>query len=90
MTDFPPTTCTAWEDCKHDGVCHDHKGCGAKGPNHRSEAMPTKCQVCHGKGYLRCDCWPGDCICAYGDEDCESCDGTGFVDDEWDDLGAAE
>ncbi len=27
-------SCTAWEDCQHDGVCHDPKNCGAIGPNH--------------------------------------------------------
>lgn len=27
-------SCTAWDDCNHDGICHDPKGCGAKGPNH--------------------------------------------------------
>lgn len=26
--------CTAWEDCDHDGICHDPKNCGAIGPNH--------------------------------------------------------
>ena len=26
--DFPPSTCTAWEDCAHDGICHD-QNCGA-------------------------------------------------------------
>lgn len=41
-----------------------------------------KCPVCHGKGYLRCDCWPGDCICAYGDECCDNCDGTGYIGDD--------
>lgn len=33
-TDFPPERCNAWEDCQHDGICHDPTGCGAKGPNH--------------------------------------------------------
>jgi hypothetical protein len=32
---FPPASCNAWEDCKHDGVCHDPLTCGAVGPNHR-------------------------------------------------------
>ena len=27
-------SCTAWEDCQHDGICHDPKNCGAIGPNH--------------------------------------------------------
>jgi hypothetical protein len=30
---FPPSWCTAWEDCAHDGVCHDMVDCGAIGPN---------------------------------------------------------
>ena len=25
---FPPTSCNAWEDCVHDGVCHDPQSCG--------------------------------------------------------------
>lgn len=31
---FPPPSCTAWEDCKHDGICHDPQ-CGAVGPNQK-------------------------------------------------------
>ena len=27
--DFPPRDCTAWEDCRHDGVCHD-ANCSAR------------------------------------------------------------
>ena len=27
-------SCTAWEDCHHDGICHDPKNCGAIGPRH--------------------------------------------------------
>lgn len=30
---FPPEQCTAWEDCNHDGLCHDPSGCGGVGPN---------------------------------------------------------
>lgn len=33
---FPPPYCTAWEDCNHDGICHDPKGCAAIGPNHEA------------------------------------------------------
>lgn len=33
---FPPPHCTAWEDCNHDGICHDPKCCGATGPNHEA------------------------------------------------------
>jgi len=29
-----------------------------------------RCPVCRGRGALRCDCWPGDCICGWDDEDC--------------------
>jgi hypothetical protein len=25
--DFPPSTCNAWEDCRHDKVCHDPENC---------------------------------------------------------------
>lgn len=38
---FPPPYCTAWEDCNHDGICHDPKCCAAVGPNH---------EVFYGKG----------------------------------------
>jgi hypothetical protein len=33
---FPPPHCTAWEDCNHDGICHDPKWCCAIGPNHEA------------------------------------------------------
>lgn len=48
----------------------------------------SKCPACRGRGYLLCDCWPGDCICGFGDEDCENCRGTGWIDpaDEEDDF----
>lgn len=36
-----------------------------------------RCPVCHGRGAIRCDCWPGDCICGWDDEHCDACDGTG-------------
>ncbi len=40
--------------------------------------LPFKrCPVCHGRGAIRCDCWPGDCICGWDDEPCDNCDGTG-------------
>lgn len=39
-----------------------------------------KCRVCSGWGYLPCECWPGDCICGFGDEECEACGGTGDAD----------
>lgn len=35
---FPPNYCTSWEDCNHDGVCHDPDQCGATGPNARAIA----------------------------------------------------
>ena len=40
---------------------------------------PRQCRVCSGLGYIRCDCWPGDCICGQGDEECEYCDGEGWI-----------
>jgi hypothetical protein len=40
----------------------------------------VKCEDCGGKGYFRCDCWPGDCICDEGDEACFECGGDGFID----------
>ena len=39
---------------------------------------PKKCTVCNGRGYIRCDCWPGDCICGWDDEPCEYCCETGI------------
>ncbi len=29
--EFPPNCCTAWEDCRIDGVCHDPMRCGERG-----------------------------------------------------------
>ncbi len=40
----------------------------------------SRCTVCNGRGYHRCDCWPGDCICGRDDEPCEECAGTGWID----------
>ncbi|MCG6112907.1 MAG: Lar family restriction alleviation protein [Paracoccus sp.] len=37
---FPPTCCTAWEDCKHDGTCHDPQSCGGSGPNEQAQEEP--------------------------------------------------
>lgn len=45
----------------------------------------TKCAACSGRGYFRCDCWPGDCICGHGDETCDECGGDGFIDPSYDD-----
>ena len=44
--------------------------------------LPTekRCSACNGRGYFRCACWPGDCICGQDDEGCENCGGTGFLD----------
>lgn len=47
------------------------------------DTIPTKkCPVCRGRGYIHCDCWPGDCICGVDDEPCEACASTGWVWDE--------
>lgn len=45
----------------------------------------TKCPACSGLGFHRCDCWPGDCICGFGDETCEECGGEGIIDPSYDD-----
>lgn len=45
-----------------------------------------RCPICRGRGALRCDCWPGDCICGLDDEPCDNCEGTGWIyddEDEW-------
>lgn len=47
---------------------------------------PERCPDCNGLGYIRCDCWPGDCICGYGDETCEECGGDGVIYDNYDDY----
>jgi hypothetical protein len=45
----------------------------------------TKCAACDGRGYFRCGCWPGDCICSFGDENCDECGGEGIIDESYDD-----
>lgn len=52
-----------------------------------AEHERRKCPACHGCGYTRCDCWPGDCICGRDDERCDACLGTGDSDwnDSWED-----
>ncbi|WP_147335647.1 hypothetical protein [Pseudotabrizicola alkalilacus] len=45
-----------------------------------------RCTICHGWGYIPCECWPGDCICGFGDEDCEYCEDGWIYDDEDDDV----
>ena len=44
-----------------------------------------RCPVCRGRGALRCECWPGDCICGWDDEPCDNCEGTGWIDTSYDD-----
>lgn len=46
-------------------------------PEQEAKPAPKKCAICNGLGYLRCDCWPGDCICGWDDEPCEACCETG-------------
>lgn len=47
----------------------------------------TSCTACDGRGYFRCACWPGDCICGWDDQDCEECGGEGIIDNFYaDDL----
>lgn len=58
-------------------------------PHPGDEAMSdltTKCTACKGRGYHNCECWPGDCICGFGDETCEECSGNGFIDPSYDDF----
>lgn len=44
----------------------------------------TRCAACDGRGYFRCECWPGDCICGWDDQDCEDCGGEGWIDLSYD------
>jgi len=41
MIPFPSSSCTAWEDCNHDGICHDPAECGGIGPNAREQKRET-------------------------------------------------
>lgn len=45
----------------------------------------TKCVACGGRGYFRCDCWPGDCICGQDEDTCWECEGEGLIDPTYDD-----
>ena len=45
----------------------------------------VRCPACNGRGYHHCDCWPGDCICGIDDQDCDYCDGIGWIDTSYDD-----
>jgi hypothetical protein len=44
----------------------------------------TKCPACDGRGYFRCDCWPGDCICGQDEDTCWECEGDGWIDLSYD------
>lgn len=44
-----------------------------------------RCPDCKGRGYHKCPCWPADCICGQDEEECETCDGTGWLDPSYDD-----
>lgn len=46
---------------------------------HTPPKPATRCPACNGRGYIRCDCWPGDCICGFDDEPCDECCGTGVA-----------
>lgn len=46
----------------------------------------TKCPACSGRGYFRCDCWPGDCICGQDEDTCWECVGEGWIDPSYDDF----
>lgn len=48
-------------------------------PGKDPATQPKRCPVCRGRGAIRCQCWPGDCICGWDDEPCEACDGTGTL-----------
>lgn len=52
------------------------------GENYKSPEPPRlkRCPACNGRGYHRCECWPCDCICEWGDETCEECAGEGWFD----------
>lgn len=53
----------------------------------KSDEPLVECPACKGRGYRRCGCWPGDCICGLDDQDCENCGGDGWVwPDEYEDL----
>lgn len=45
-----------------------------------------RCRACSGRGYFRCECWPGDCICGQDEETCWECDGEGVIDPSYDDF----
>ncbi len=47
---FPPSCCNAWEDCNHDGVCHDPQTCGGFGPNSRNEREIRAREECERRG----------------------------------------
>ena len=38
---FPPARCTAWEDCHHDGICHD-PNCGAPSQHDDDDHTPGR------------------------------------------------
>jgi hypothetical protein len=53
------------------------QGVAEQYPDSAVKEKPKKCPVCFGWGYITCDCWPGDCICGYGNEECDECGGHG-------------
>jgi hypothetical protein len=43
-------------------TCEANLNAAALAELHQHRAPARKHTVCHGRGYIRCDCWPGDCI----------------------------
>lgn len=59
------------EECNGEGTC-DCPKCGTG---------TIDCEECEGSGGMECESCGGDCI-----EECATCDGTGEVDDDYEDI----
>lgn len=44
------------------------------------------CRACDGRGYFRCGCWPGDCLCGGDLDACFECEGAGIDAPEYEDY----